>query len=239
MKVLSISSAKGGVSKTTVAVNLSQAFARLGKKVLVIDFDHNNNCTDYFLRDTEVEEIEKRNLYHVLTGKKNIQECIFSVSANIDILPATPILSRIEIELARDPGALLRFPSMLRRMDYDYIVNDTPPSISFALVVALYASEIVICPVSWSRWTIQGYSLLEEECLRASQGSGTEIQLFALPSMVTDIERDKLRAIDIWTVSKSFIGKNLAVKNAGSSGSNLRPDSLSWKQFESLAMEFK
>ena len=239
MLIISISSAKGGVSKTTVTINLAPAYVRQSKKVLMVDFDHNNNCTDYALRDIAVEDIEARNLYHVLTGKKKIEDCIFHTSSGVDIIPATPMLSRIEVELARDPGALLRFHSLLRRLDYDYIVIDTPPSISFALTAALYASEIVICPVSWSRWTIQGYSLLREECLMASQGSGTDIKLLALPSMVTDIECEKLRAVDIWTTTKCHISRNLAIKNCGSSGSELKKDSISWQQFEALAKEIQ
>lgn len=239
MQVLAISSLKGGVSKTTVALNLAVSFARLMVKVALIDFDHNNNSTDHALRGIAVEEIETRNLYHVLTGKKAIKDCIYHTFSGVDIIPATPMLSRIEIELARDPGALLRFPTLLRSMDYDYIIIDTPPSISFALTAALYASDIVICPVSWNRWTIQGYSLLEEECLRASQGSGTDIKLFALPSMVTEAEYEKLKQVDIWTTTKSHINRNSAIKNFSSSGLSLKKDSLGWKQFDALAREFQ
>ena len=113
-----------------------------------------------------MEAIEERNLYHVLTNRKRIEDCIFHTYLSVDVLPATPILSRIEVELARDPGALLRFPTLVRSLDYDYVVIDTPPSISFALTAALYTCDVVISPVSWSRWTIQGYSLLKEECDR-------------------------------------------------------------------------
>lgn len=239
MKVITIASAKGGVSKTTVTVNLAPAYVRQAKKVLLIDFDHNNNCTDHVLRTISVNEIESRNLYHVVTGKKKIEDCIFHTPHGIDIIPATPFLSRIEVELTRDPGALLRFPSLLRKLDYDYVIIDTPPSISFALTAALYASDVVICPVSWSRWTIQGYSLLKEECLRASEGIGTSLKLYALPSMVTDTECEKLKAVDIWTTTKCYISRNLAIKNSSSSGSELKQDSIAWLQFKSLAEEFQ
>lgn len=239
MKIISISSAKGGVSKTSVSINLAQAYANRTKKVLCIDFDHNNNCTDFFLRDTAVESIEERNLYHVLTNRKRIEDCIFHTYLAVDVLPATPILSRIEVELARDPGALLRFPTLVRSLDYDYVIIDTPPSISFALTAALYTCDVVISPVSWSRWTIQGFSLLKEECDRASQGSGNDIQLFALPSMVTDIECAKLQSVDIWKSTFSYISRNLSIKNSGTSGSPLKRGSISWKQFELLAEEFQ
>ena len=69
MKIITIASLKGGVGKSTLAIFLSQALAQLNTRVLVIDADPNNNMTDYFLRKIPSEEIESRNLYHVLAGK--------------------------------------------------------------------------------------------------------------------------------------------------------------------------
>jgi len=236
MTTIAVASGKGGVGKSTISINLSKALLDKSKKVLCIDFDHNNNCTDFFLRKVSVEEIEGKNLYHVLTGRKTLEECIHKTSS-IDIIPATPLLACIEIELARDPGALLRFPTLLGKTDYDYIIIDTPPSISFALTAALYASNILLCPVTWSRWTIQGYSLLKEECQKVTQSTGTEINLLAIPSMVSDTELEKLHKVKIWDLTESYISRNNALKNNASSGTELRKNSIAWKQFNSLAEE--
>lgn len=236
MEVVTTASLKGGCGKTSLAVFLALALSAF-KKVLCVDLDHNNNLTDYFLRDVEPQEIEANNVYQILRGTKEPDRCIYSTLSGIDVIPATPNLARIEIELPRDPGALLRFPSFLRKLDYELIIIDTPPSISFALTAALYASKRVLCPVSWSRWTIQGYSLLEEECKRASEGIGTIIDLRAIPSMVTEVEYEKLKKVNVWNMTENGVSRNIAIRNAGSGGTVLKENSKAWNEFDSLAKE--
>lgn len=238
MRMLATASLKGGCGKTSIAVFLAMQFYSLRKRVLVIDMDHNNNLTDFFLRSVEPEKIERGNVYHILHGDKEYERCIYKTSFGVDVIPSTPNLARIEIELARDPGALLRFPAFLRKLDYDIVVIDTPPSISFALTAALYAVNDVLCPVSWSRWTIQGYSLLAEECLKTSESVGSSIALQAVPSMVSCVELEKLRAVDVWNITSSYITRNVAVKNAGTGGRTLKENTKSWLEYEALAMEF-
>jgi chromosome partitioning protein len=229
---------KGGCGKTSLAVFLAMALSFLGKRIAAIDLDHNNNLTDYFLRLVDPNDIEKSNVYHILHGVRDYEKCIYKASNGIDVIPSTPNLARIEIELARDPGALLRFSSFLRKLDYDVIIIDTPPSISFALTTALYAVDVVLCPVAWSRWTIQGYSLLAEEILKASESVGRPISLRAVPSMVSMIELEKMRSVDIWTMTKGFVSRNVAVKNAGTGGYALKDNTKSWNEFTDLAKEF-
>lgn len=237
MRIFATSSLKGGCGKTSLAVFLALLFAFLRKRVLVIDMDHNNNLTDFFLRSVEPDNIERGNVYHLLHGMKEYERCIYKTGFGVDVIPSTPNLARIEIELARDPGALLRFPSFLRKLDYDIVVIDTPPSISFALTAALYAANEVLCPVSWSRWTIQGYSLLAEECLKTSEGVGSPIVLQAVPSMVSGVELEKLRAVDIWNMTSGYVTRNVAVKNAGTGGHALKEKTKSWLEYEALAKE--
>jgi chromosome partitioning protein len=237
MEIKAVASLKGGCGKTSLAVFLCQSMLKYFNKILCIDSDLNNNLTDYFLRDTPADTIESRNLYHIITGKKNPNDCIHSTQMGIDIIPATPNLARIEIELARDPGALLRFPTFLHKLDYDLVIIDTPPSLSFALCAALYAASTVLCPISWNRWTLQGYSLLEEECNKAADGLGDKKNLIAIPSMVTENEAAKLCSINKWNISNSYISRNTSVRNAGASGNALKENSKSWIEFSNLAQE--
>ena len=237
MKSIVCASLKGGCGKTSLAVFLGQALAMKGQRVLVIDLDHNNNLTDYFLRNVDAGEIESKGIYQVLKGSLSMTDSIYSSEFLLDVIPATPTLSRIEIELMRDPGALLRFASALRRLDYDFVIMDTPPSISFALTAALYAADMVLCPVSWSRWTIQGYSLLSEECSRVSESKGIPLRLRAVPSMVTNLENNKLREVKLWDIMESRISKAPSIKNAGSSGKKLRQAVKAWLDFQNLAEE--
>lgn len=150
MKIITVASLKGGAGKTTIAVFLARAFRELNKQVLVVDLDHNNNLTDYFLRGKDPEELENLNVYHVLTGRKNIQDCIYESSdtTDIDVLPCTISLNKIGSELARDPGALLRFGPQLKKLSYDIVIIDTPPALCFELSAGLYASHVVLSPLS-------------------------------------------------------------------------------------------
>jgi chromosome partitioning protein len=237
MKIISIASLKGGVGKTSLALFLGQAMAYKGKRVLSVDLDHNNNLTDFYLRDTDPDVLESRNVYHALTGSKPVSTCIFPSEFNIDMLPATPTVAKIGLELARDPGALLRFPSALRRLDYEVVIIDTPPALSFELTAALYAADLILCPVAWSRWTVQGFNLLAEECAHVSEGTGRPLVVHVVPSIVIDSEVEKLEKLDSWTMTAGKISKSAAIKNAGSAGSALRTASKSWEEFNALADE--
>ena len=154
MKVITFGSLKGGVGKTTCAAFLAQALTAEGARVLVVDIDANNNLTDYFLRDTTAQELEARNVRHVLVDGLKPVEAVHHSAHGIDIIPATPELHSVGIELASDPGALLRFPVDLRQLDYDFIVIDSPPALVIELRAALYAANLVLVPIAFSRWTI-------------------------------------------------------------------------------------
>jgi chromosome partitioning protein len=194
MKIFAISSLKGGSTKTTSAVMLA---ACLPGKVLLIDMDHNNNATDITLRDTKPTEITDRNIYHVMTGKLPITKAIYRTEFGngFDVIPASPGLSRLSVECAGNPGILLRFRSMLQKLDYDYVVIDTPPALVLELRAALYAADYVLCPVQMGRWTLQGFDLIAEEVVQVKEAIGRGPILKALPSMVTENEVATLRAL--------------------------------------------
>ena len=237
MKIITIASLKGGVGKTTLAAFLAQSLSYAGHRVLAVDLDHNNNLTDYFLRDESPDELERRNIYHVLSRKKTIVESVFPTSFNLDILPATLCLARAGIEFSTDPGVVLRFPSALRKTDYDFVILDTPPALNLELSISLVAADIVLSPVAWSRWTIQGYQLLADETAKAVESTGREATIYAVPSIVTDIEAVKLRSMPLWTATTQQITKNAVVKNAGTAGKALRTSTKAWEEFAALARE--
>ena len=114
MRIIVAASIKGGVGKTSTAVFLAQALVAQGRSVLAIDCDHNNNLTDFFLRDVDPQTLQARNVYNVLSGQMNPTEAVFPLASGPAVLPATPTLVRAAAELGQDPGALLRFPAALR-----------------------------------------------------------------------------------------------------------------------------
>lgn len=246
MKIISISSLKGGSGKTTLAIFLSQLLAKKGR-VLAIDLDHNNNLTDYFLRNTGAGQIERANVYHVITGKKEAKDCIYPAEfleksthlsgAHLDVLPATVTLSRIGNELSRDPGSLLRFAPVLKSLPYDFAILDTPPALSYELTLALYSANLVLSPVSYSRWTVQGCAMLREELETVQKTTGRNLPLFAVPVMISNGQAKKLKISGIQSLTESAIHKSSAVKNACDTGSSLKEKSKSYLEFESLLEE--
>lgn len=241
--IVAVSSLKGGAGKTAVSVFLAQALLDSGRRVAAVDLDHNNNLTDYFLRSVETGKIESANVYHALSGTRSIADCLHTCdsasesSRNISVLPATPDLAKVGLELAHDPGAILRFAKELRRLDFDSVIIDTPPALCFELSCALYAAHTVLSPVSLSRWTVQGFSLLREEISKVSRTTGKPPRLMCLPVQVSAAQEKRLRGGDFAQFTKATITRAAAVKSACDSGKPLPVKSRSYAEFKSLAEE--
>ncbi len=235
--IITIASLKGGTGKSSHAIFLSQAWSYNGKRVLAIDLDHNNNLTDYFFRDSSIDNLAACNVQHVLNGRASTDQAIRPVGLGIDAMPCTPELARIDAELMHDPGALLRFSAKLRKLDYDIIVIDTPPALSLPLAAALYAANVIVCPVAMSRWTIQGYQLLAEQVSLVGETLGVAPSLLACPSIVSDSEAETLKALEYWTSTSGIISRQVSVKAAGTNGRALKAETRAWQQYADLAKE--
>ena len=237
MKIITVASLKGGVGKTSIAIFLSQALQESGSRMLAVDLDHNNNLTDYFLKEMDTEEIKKRNIYHAVAGQVEYADCIYRASHGIDVLPATITLSRIGLEMARDPGVILRFGIALKKLPYDSVVIDTPPALSLELTLGLYAADLVLCPVSPGRWTLQGFEILRCELARLSRTTGGSAPLFAIPSCVTPKEMKKLQSFMNGHLSEYAVTKSSTIRRATDRGHTLSVKSASHEEFRSLALE--
>lgn len=235
MKVITIASLKGGVGKTTLAIFLSQSLS-INKRVLLIDADPNNNATDFFLRTGDVMEIENANLYHALSGKRALADCIHPTEFNLSVIPSTPGLHRVGVELGTNPGAMLRFVAHLQKLPFDYAVIDTPPAIGFELRAALHAADLILSPVHPSRWALQALDILRDEIETVKEGMGKDLPLLVVPSIVTAKEAEALQ-VAIPEISKTAILKSGAVKKSGSTGKPLSEKIKSWNEFQSLAGE--
>ena len=189
------------------------------------------------MRDVDPEALEACNAYHVLTGKAQPAQAIRKIQFNLDVMPTTPTMAQADLELARDPMAYNLFKARLRKLDYDVIILDTPPALCGALTAALLVADIVLSPIALTRWTLQGFGLLDYQIGRIEEAEGRRPKLYAIPSIVTDGEAEKLIELSSWPLTQTVISKSAAIRNAGTTGTNLKDNSKAWLQYNDLARE--
>ena len=139
MKIISISNNKGGVGKTTTTVNVAAALHIMGKKVLVIDMDHQAQATYHFgINPNKVVD----SIYNVLKGEKNYQDIIIK-RKGIDLFPANPEMKNVEFLPIPAKEFLLK-EALEGLTGYDYVLIDCPPSLGVLTLNALAISEFIL-----------------------------------------------------------------------------------------------
>lgn len=159
-KILAVTNQKGGVGKTTTSVNLASSLSYLGKKVLLVDVDHQANATTYM-------GINRANLEYTVADifyeKVSIEEVIRTCeSVNVDIVPARYELGNIETTLINHDNKDFILSNALDsiKSNYDYIIIDCPPSLGVVTINALMASDSVIIPVQCEFLALDGLTQL-------------------------------------------------------------------------------
>ena len=155
-RVIAIANQKGGVGKTTTAINLSATLAEAGERVLAVDFDPQGNETSGL--GLEKEDLEKT-VYELIVGECDINDCLIkNVQNNLDLLPSNVNLAGAEIELLEieNKEKLLRHYLDKIKNDYDFIIIDCPPSLSLLTINALTASDTVLVPIQCEYYALEG-----------------------------------------------------------------------------------
>lgn len=159
-RIICISNQKGGVGKTTTAINLGASLAVLGKSVLVVDLDPQANATTGLGVDPSTLDAH---IYHVLTGHIPMNEIIVSTPMKgLSLAPSHMDLVGVEVELFDTPDKEHVFRTALARLDgqYDYILIDCPPSLGLLTVNGLSASHSLIIPVQCEYYALEGLKSL-------------------------------------------------------------------------------
>ena len=159
-RVIAVANQKGGVGKTTTAINLSACLAEKGQKVLAIDMDPQGNMTSGLGIDKD--EVEK-NIYDLMIGQVGVEEVLQKEAIeNLDIIPTSIDLSAAEIELigVDDKEFIIRNAIAPIKDNYDYIIIDCPPSLSMLTINAMTTADSVLVPIQCEYYALEGLSQL-------------------------------------------------------------------------------
>ena len=224
-RVIAIANQKGGVGKTTTAINLSACRADLGKKVLALDLDPQGNMTSGL--GVDKDEIE-RSVYDLIIGNAGIEECICkNVLDNLDVLPSNIDLSAAEIEMigVENKEFILKNEMEKIKDDYDFVIIDCPPALSMLTINAMTTADSVLVPIQCEYYALEGLTqlihtieLVQERLNSSLQIEGVVFTMYDartnLSLQVVENVKDNLNQ----NIYKTIIPRNIRLAEAPSYG---------------------
>jgi len=228
-RVIAIANQKGGVGKTTTAINLATALAAIGRKVMIIDLDPQGNASTGFGIDRKARA---RTIYDVLTGHASLSEV--SVNAGIpglSVVPSSIDLSGAELELVSAERRSYRLREAIyggeakQAADADYILIDCPPSLNLLTLNAMVAADSVLVPLQCEFFALEGLSLLMKTIERVRAAFNPQLAIRGVVLTMFDkrnnlsqqVEAD-VRGYLASKVYKTVIPRNVRVSEAPSYG---------------------
>ena len=224
-RIIAIANQKGGVGKSTTAINLSSCLGEMGQKVLTIDMDPQGNTTSGMGVDKDEQE---NTVYELLLGETNIEDCILKLDFDgLSLIPSNVNLAGAEIELIgiEEKEYILKNQVEKVKNDYDYIIVDCPPSLNMLTINAMTTANTVLVPIQCEYYALEGLSQLMHTIELVQERLNPELEMegvvFTMYDARTNLSLqvvEKVKRNLNQNIYKSIIPRNVRLAEAPSHG---------------------
>ena len=224
-RIIAVANQKGGVGKTTTAINLSSCLSALGKRVLAIDMDPQGNMTSGL--GVDKDNVEKT-VYDLIIGWATVEECLCKeVFENLDLLPTNIDLSAAEIELigVENKEFIIRDEVAKIRGNYDFVIVDCPPSLSMLTINAMTTADTVLVPIQCEYYALEGLSQLMHTIDLVKERLNPDLEMegvvFTMYNARTNLSLQVVENVKDnldQTIYKTIIPRNIRLAEAPSHG---------------------